>query len=112
MHEKEFKNFNIACEYKKTIAKKLGVEYNVSVVEIEDGAWSVRAEKNEKSIVDVIKDTGKNFVKGMSGGMGLRDLRKVHDDKESFSDVFKDSGKNFISGLSDGMGFDKTGGKK
>jgi hypothetical protein len=44
--------------------------------------------------------------------MGLRDLKKPHDDKESFSDVFKDSGKNFVSGLSNGMGFDKTGGRK
>jgi hypothetical protein len=59
----------------------------------------------------LIKDTGKNFVKGVSGGMGLRDLNKT-DDKESFSDVFKDSGKNFISGLSSGMGLNKTGGKK
>jgi DNA-binding ferritin-like protein (Dps family) len=109
---KEFKNFEIACEYRKTIAKKLGEGYNVSVEEIEDGVWSVGTEKREKGIVDVIKDTGKNFVKGMSGGMGLRDLKKTHDDKESFSDVFKDSGKNFVSGLSNGMGFDKTGGRK
>jgi len=108
---KEFKNFEIACEYKKTIAKKLGEEYNVSVEEIEDGIWTVKAEKEDQGIVDVIKDAGTNFVKGVSGGMGLRNINKSSE-KESFSDVFKDSGKNFVRGLSNGMGFDETGGKK
>lgn len=99
---KEFKNFEIACEYKKTIAKKLGEGYNISVEEVEDGVWTVKVEKDD-GIVGVIKNTGKNFIKGVSGGMGLRDLNKI-DNKESFSDVFKDSGKNFISGMSNGMG--------
>jgi hypothetical protein len=107
MNNKEFESFEIACEYRKTIAKKLGTGYNVSIEEVEDGTWVVKAEKTEEGIVDIIKDTGKNFVQGLSGGMGLRDIKKPVDDKESFSDVFKDSGKNFINGLSNGMGLRK-----
>lgn len=107
---KEFKDFNIACKYRETLAKRRGSGYNVTIEEIEEGVWLVKEEPRE-GIMEVMEDTGKNFVKGISGGMSLRDMRKT-ETSESFGDVFRDAGKNFVKGLSGGLGLGnkKSGG--
>ena len=101
-YDREFGDVNQASKYAARLKAKLKGR-SVEMTE-EGNKWRVTVVE-EESLRALLSESGKNFVKGMSGGMGLSD-EKI-ESANSFGEVFEGTGKNFVKGLSGGMGLNK-----